>query len=66
MPTYEYVCPECDTKHEIVQSMSDPTLTTGPSCGKESLKKQFTGVGMMFKGSGFYRNDSRESSSAKK
>lgn len=59
MPTYEYSCPECDTRHEIVQSMSDPTLTTCPNCGKESLRKQFSGVGVMFKGSGFYRTDSR-------
>ena len=62
MPTYEYSCPECDTHHEIVQSMADPTLTTCPNCGKESLRKQFSGVGVMFKGSGFYRTDSRSNS----
>ncbi len=64
MPTYEYSCTECDTQHEIVQSMVDPTLTTCPACGKESLRKQFSGVGVMFKGSGFYRNDSRSSDSS--
>ena len=62
MPTYEYSCPECNTHHEIVQSMADPTLTTCPNCGKESLRKQFSGVGVMFKGSGFYRTDSRSNS----
>ncbi len=64
MPTYEYSCTECDTQHEIVQSMADPTLTTCPACGKESLRKQFSGVGVMFKGSGFYRTDSRSSDSS--
>jgi len=61
VPTYEYLCTECGTNHDIVQSMADPTLTTCPDCGKETLRKQFSGVGVMFKGSGFYRTDSRES-----
>ena len=60
MPTYEYACSNCETNHEIVQSMSDPTLTTCPSCGQETLRKQFGNVGVVFKGSGFYRNDSRD------
>lgn len=60
MPTYEYACSNCDTHHEIVQSMSDPTLTTCPDCGQETLRKQFGNVGVVFKGSGFYRNDSRD------
>ena len=64
VPTYEYSCKECDTNHEIVQSMVDPTLTTCPACGKESLRKQFSGVGVMFKGSGFYRTDSRSTESS--
>ncbi|MFW2336925.1 MAG: FmdB family zinc ribbon protein [Candidatus Nanopelagicales bacterium] len=64
VPTYEYSCKECDTNHEIVQSMVDPTLTTCPACGKESLRKQFSGVGVMFKGSGFYRTDSRSTDSS--
>jgi len=60
VPTYEYACSNCESNHEIVQSMSDPTLTTCPSCGQESLRKQFGNVGVVFKGSGFYRNDSRD------
>ena len=64
MPTYEYLCTECGTNHDIVQSMADPTLTACPDCGKETLRKQFSGVGVMFKGSGFYRTDSRESKTA--
>lgn len=60
MPTYEYACSNCETHHEIVQSMSDPTLTTCPDCGQETLRKQFGNVGVVFKGSGFYRNDSRD------
>ena len=59
MPTYEYTCSACDTKHDIVQKMTDPTLTECPSCGKPTLRKVFGGVGVVFKGSGFYRTDSR-------
>lgn len=64
MPTYEYTCSSCDTQHEIVQKMSDPTLTECPSCGQPTLRKLFNGVGVVFKGSGFYRTDSRSSGSA--
>jgi putative FmdB family regulatory protein len=60
VPTYEYACSNCESNHEIVQSMSDPTLTTCPSCGQVTLRKQFGNVGVVFKGSGFYRNDSRD------
>ena len=63
MPTYEYACSNCESNHELVQSMSDPTLTTCPSCGQETLRKQFGNVGVVFKGSGFYRNDSRDKKS---
>lgn len=63
MPTYEYACSNCETHHEIVQSMSDPTLTTCPACGQDTLRKQFGNVGVVFKGSGFYRNDSRDKKS---
>lgn len=59
MPTYEYTCSACDTKHDIVQKMTDPTLTECPSCGQPTLRKVFGGVGVVFKGSGFYRTDSR-------
>jgi len=61
MPTYEYQCTACNGHHEIVQKMSDPTLTVCPTCGEEALRKLFNGVGVVFKGSGFYRTDSRTS-----
>ena len=59
MPTYEYTCASCETKHDIVQKMTDPTLTDCPICGQPTLRKVFGGVGVVFKGSGFYRTDSR-------
>ncbi|MDO8732369.1 MAG: zinc ribbon domain-containing protein [Actinomycetota bacterium] len=62
MPTYEYSCSTCGSAHEIVQKMSDSTLTVCPDCGEATLRKLFNNVGVMFKGSGFYRNDSRSSS----
>ncbi len=65
MPTYEYRCAACGADHAIVQKMTDPTLTTCPDCGAEELRKQFSGVGVMFKGSGFYRTDSRDSGTKK-
>jgi putative FmdB family regulatory protein len=61
VPTYEYACSACDTKHEVQQKMTDPTLTVCPSCGESTLRKLFSGVGIHFKGSGFYRTDSRDS-----
>ena len=64
MPTYEYSCTNCGAALEIVQKMSDPTLTVCPECGQESLRKLFNNVGVMFKGAGFYRNDSRSSADA--
>lgn len=64
MPTYEYACSSCDTTHEVQQKMSDPTLTECPSCGESSLRKLFSGVGIHFKGSGFYRTDSRSGSAS--
>ncbi len=64
MPTYEYACANCDTTHEVQQKMSDPTLTDCPSCGESTLRKLFSGVGIHFKGSGFYRTDSRSGSSS--
>ncbi|MFN8125519.1 MAG: FmdB family zinc ribbon protein [Candidatus Nanopelagicales bacterium] len=59
MPTYEYRCGECGHELEAVQSFSDPALTECPNCGKPALRKLFGNVGVVFKGSGFYRNDSR-------
>lgn len=61
MPTYEYECSKCAATHEVVQKMSDPTLTECPVCGHSPIRKLFTGVGVVFKGSGFYRTDSRGS-----
>ena len=60
MPTYEYACSNCDTTHEVQQRMSDPTLTECPTCHEPTLRKLFSGVGIHFKGSGFYRTDSRD------
>jgi putative FmdB family regulatory protein len=58
MPTYEYACTECGDRTEVVQSISDAPLTTCTVCGGK-LRKVFSPVGIVFKGSGFYRTDSR-------
>ncbi|MGW4941277.1 FmdB family zinc ribbon protein [Actinoplanes sp. NPDC004185] len=58
MPTYQYACTECGEQLEAVQSFSDPALTECPNCSGK-LRKVFNSVGIVFKGSGFYRNDSR-------
>ena len=60
MPTYSYACTECGNRFDEVQSFSDDALTTCPKCSGR-LRKLFGNVGVVFKGSGFYRNDSRES-----
>ncbi|MEE1938435.1 FmdB family zinc ribbon protein [Streptomyces sp. TRM 70361] len=62
MPTYQYQCTECGEGLEAVQKFTDDALTECPSCAGR-LKKVFSAVGIVFKGSGFYRNDSRGSSS---
>lgn len=62
MPTYQYACTACGHELEAVQSFSDDALTTCPDCGGD-LRKLFGNVGVVFKGSGFYRNDSRKSAS---
>ncbi len=59
MPTYQYACTDCDHRFEQVQSFSDDALTACPQC-EGRLRKLFNAVGVVFKGSGFYRNDSRE------
>lgn len=64
MPTYAYACTECDHNFEIVQSFSEDSLTVCPECGGR-LRKVFNSVGVVFKGSGFYRTDSRSDSSGK-
>ena len=58
MPTYEYACRECGTHLDVVQRFTDEPLTTCPSCGGP-LRKVFGSIGISFKGSGFYKNDSR-------
>ena len=63
MPTYQYACTACGEELEAVQSFSDPSLTECPACGGQ-LRKVFSAVGVVFKGSGFYKTDSRSSSSA--
>lgn len=63
MPTYQYQCTECGEGLEAVQKFTDDALTECPSC-QGRLKKVFSAVGIVFKGSGFYRNDSRGSSSS--
>ena len=60
MPTYSYACTECDNRFDTVQAFSDDALTTCEKCSGR-LRKLFGSVGVVFKGSGFYRNDSRES-----
>ena len=63
MPTYQYACKECGHRFEAVQSFSDASLTECPEC-TGPLRKLYGAVGVIFKGSGFYRTDSRSSSSS--
>ena len=63
MPTYEYACKECGEHLEVVQKFTDDPLTTCPSC-TGPLRKVFGSVGISFKGSGFYKTDSRGKSSS--
>jgi putative FmdB family regulatory protein len=62
MPTYEYSCKSCGEHLEVVQSFKDEPLTICPGCGG-TLRKVFGSIGIAFKGSGFYKTDSRSSSS---
>ena len=61
MPTYQYACTECGHAFDQFQSFSDDSLTECPECSGK-LRKLFNAVGVVFKGSGFYRNDSRATS----
>jgi putative FmdB family regulatory protein len=61
VPTYQYVCTQCDEALEVHQSFSDDPLTVCPVC-QGRLRKVFNAVGVVFKGSGFYRTDSRSKS----
>lgn len=62
MPVYAYKCKDCNHQFDLRQSFSDPAVKVCPECGGE-VRKQFNSVGVVFKGSGFYRNDSRNSGS---
>ncbi|HXF03054.1 MAG TPA: FmdB family zinc ribbon protein [Arthrobacter sp.] len=63
MPTYAYACKDCTHAFDIQQSFSDDSLTVCPECGG-NLRKKFNSVGVVFKGSGFYRTDSRDAAKA--
>jgi putative FmdB family regulatory protein len=63
VPTYQYQCTECGNSLEVRQSFTDDALTVCPSC-EGTLRKVFNAVGVVFKGSGFYRTDSRAGSSS--
>jgi putative FmdB family regulatory protein len=63
VPTYQYACTACGHELEAVQSFTDAALTECPECGG-ALRKVFSAVGVVFKGSGFYKTDSRASSTA--
>lgn len=65
VPTYEYLCTDCGEPLEIVQSIHEPSLTHCPKCGGR-LRKVFGNVGVVFKGSGFYKTDSRSADAKKK
>ena len=63
MPTYSYACTACEHHFDTVQKFTDPSLTDCPECSGR-LRKLFSSVGIVFKGSGFYRNDSRANNGA--
>ncbi|MDO5287866.1 MAG: zinc ribbon domain-containing protein [Actinomycetia bacterium] len=64
MPTYQYRCAQCGTELEAVQKFSDPALTECPEC-EGALRKVYSAVGVVFKGSGFYATDNRAKSGAR-
>jgi len=65
VPTYEYRCKDCEHTFDVVQAFTDDALTECPNCGGR-LRKVFGNVGITFKGSGFYKTDSRSGSNGKK
>jgi putative FmdB family regulatory protein len=65
MPTYQYACRSCDHRFEVVQGFDESALATCPACEQDQLRKLFGNVGVVFKGSGFYRNDSRSGGRSK-
>ena len=62
MPTYAYGCDNCGVRFDRYQGYDDPPLTECPECGEDALRKLFTPVGVVFKGSGFYSTDHRSPS----
>ena len=62
MPVYTYRCENCGVRFERLQSFDEPTLTRCPECNKKALRKVYTPVGIVFKGSGFYATDHRSPS----
>ena len=62
MPTYQYACNACDHQFEAIQSFSEASLTECPKC-KGEVRKIYSAVGVVFKGSGFYKTDSAKTSS---
>jgi putative FmdB family regulatory protein len=66
MPTYDYHCDACGHQFEAFQSMKDDALTMCPQCARDALRRIITGgAGVIFKGSGFYVNDSKSGGAAK-
>ena len=63
MPTYQYACADCDHQFEAFQSFTEASLTTCPEC-KGEVRKIYSAVGVVFKGSGFYKTDSAKSNTA--
>lgn len=66
MPIYTYRCELCGVQFERNQKFSDPSLTWCPECGKKALRKVYSPVGIVFKGSGFYATDNRSPSGSKR
>lgn len=64
MPIYAYRCESCGHAQDVLQKISDPVLTSCPSCKAEAFKKQLTAAGFQLKGSGWYATDFRNGSSA--
>ena len=64
MPVYTYRCENCGVRFERMQGFNDPVLTRCPECNKKALRKVYTPVGIVFKGSGFYATDHRSPSGA--
>ena len=62
MPIYAYRCSSCDCQKDVMQKMSDATLSTCPECGKETFAKQLTAAGFQLKGSGYYATDFKNGS----